>query len=541
MTQLRPHLWLIMAILSLSLPIAAQSQPKEGIPPLLTCQGQLLSSPGRPVPAGTYTMDFTILIDPKSPTTSGKWTEKQIVTVSGTSGLFSVVLGRSKTLEPELFNQHLWVQIQYSSGTSSFPTVLLPAQWVSVPYAFVAHHALTLGGLGNISLTQKPTDKQVLGYDADSGKWMPMTDQVGTGGGTGTTIKSSDTSINVGGTAPDYDLSVKKVAIDKIKGGNSTDAGKVLKLNSAGDKWELGTDLTGGGTGGGVTNVNSKTGAVTIIAGSNITVDNSGDSIRISATGGGGGNSGVTKLNNEEGDVKIDTIPGGGIRIETKDKIINISLAPGTEEGQILKWDGKKWKQVLLEPEVPVGTIVAYYREINNSDKLAPEGWLLCDGQSFSGDSFPALKKVLGEAENTPDLRGMFLRGTNVGRNGVSRLSQQAKKDYADPDEASRVGGTDLQKIGSVQQDTLGNHSHYMWNDQKITNGDPNSVSTSFADQPSLKEYYSVPMHNNSPSDDYGYRIRGTTHEADRGRVSLSGGLETRPNNVYINWIIKAR
>lgn len=526
MTQLRPHLWLIMAILSLSLPIAAQSQPKEGIPPLLTCQGQLLSSPGRPVPAGTYSITFTILDDPKTPTTGGIWTEDQIVTVSGTSGLFSVVLGRSTTLEPEFFNKHLWVQIQYSSGTSSFPTVLLPAQWVSVPYAFVAHHALTgpeLGGLGNVSIpTTGATDKQVLGYDAASGKWMPMTDQVGTGGGTGTTIKSDDKSIKVGGTAPDYDLSVASVGLDKIDTNGATN-GQVLKFNNG--KWGPDTDLTGGGTGGGVTSVNSKTGAVTIIAGSNITVDNSGDSIRISATGGGGGNSGVTKLNNEEGEVKIDTIPGGGIRIETKDKIINISLAPGTEEGQILKWDntGKKWKQVLLEPEVPVGTIVAYYREINNSDKLAPEGWLLCDGQPFSGNSFPALKSVLGEAENTPDLRGMFLRGTNVGQNGVSRLSQQAKKDYADPDEASRVGGTDLQKIGSVQRDAFQGHEHLVGNYSDahgtIAGGSP---------------FMFMPSTPNPNTKTFEIKTDGT-----HGTPRITH--ETRPSNVYINWIIKAR
>lgn len=534
MTQLRPHLWLIMAILSLSLPIAAQSQPKEGIPPLLTCQGQLLSSPGRPVPAGTYTMDFTILIDPKSPTTSGKWTEKQIVTVSGTSGLFSVVLGRSKTLEPELFNQHLWVQIQYSSGTSSFPTVLLPAQWVSVPYAFVAHHALTLGGLGNISLTQKPTDKQVLGYDADSGKWMPMTDQVGTGGGTGTTIKSDDKSIKVGGTAPDYDLSVASVGLDKIDKGSATKE-QVLKFD--GTKWAPGDDATGGGTGGGVTSVNSKTGAVNIIAGSNITVDNSGDSIRISATGGGGGNSGVTKLNDKDGDLKIEAKKDGGLTIETEDKIINISLAPGTEEGQTLKWDnaGKKWLAAADE-SVPLGTIVAYFGEITPT-KPAPKGWMLCDGQQFDIPSNTALFNFLG-TNRTPDLRGMFLRGTNVGQDGVSRLSQQAKKDYADPDEASRVGGTDLLKIGSVQQDAFQGHVHNSIYNPGNKNGPvPGSWDRfGYSDSQNVAEGLSAPGTGTPHTP---ITQNGKSEWAKYGDPRFTS--ETRPSNVYINWIIKAR
>jgi len=47
---------------------------------------------------------------------------------------------------------------------------------------------------------------------------------------------------------------------------------------------------TGGGGGGvAVDSVNGKTGAVSIVAGTNVTVNNAGSSIVISATGGGGG------------------------------------------------------------------------------------------------------------------------------------------------------------------------------------------------------------------------------------------------------------
>ena len=47
----------------------------------------------------------------------------------------------------------------------------------------------------------------------------------------------------------------------------------------------------GSGGGGAVDSVNGKVGSVAIIAGSNITINNSGASIQISSTGGGGGSS----------------------------------------------------------------------------------------------------------------------------------------------------------------------------------------------------------------------------------------------------------
>lgn len=51
--------------------------------------------------------------------------------------------------------------------------------------------------------------------------------------------------------------------------------------------------ISGGGTAG-VTSLNSKTGAITLAAGSNVTINESGNTLTINATGGGGGGSGTT-------------------------------------------------------------------------------------------------------------------------------------------------------------------------------------------------------------------------------------------------------
>lgn len=128
---------------------------------------------------------------------------------------------------------------------------------------------------------------------------------------------------------------------------------------------------------------------------------------------------------------------------------------------------------------VPVGLVISW-------PALAiPTGYLLCDGSSFSSATYPSLAAVLG-GTTLPDTRGYFLRG----RGGV------------DPD----VGRSLL----SIQADAFASHAHaYVdvgQNQVGITGG-----PTSFANAtPSTKQ------------------------------TSLTGGAETRPVNIAVNFIIKA-
>ena len=66
-----------------------------------------------------------------------------------------------------------------------------------------------------------------------------------------------------------------------------------------------------------------------------------------------------------------------------------------------------------------MGSIVIWFTNI------IPNGYLLCDGASFSQVTYPDLYAVLGNVNTTPDLRGYFLRGLNtsatVDPNGGSR------------------------------------------------------------------------------------------------------------------------
>lgn len=61
-------------------------------------------------------------------------------------------------------------------------------------------------------------------------------------------------------------------------------------------------------------------------------------------------------------------------------------------------------------PNIKPGTIVAYY----GSSVPAKSGWLLCDGQTFDQNTYPALYAALGNKNTTPNLKGYFIRGLDT-------------------------------------------------------------------------------------------------------------------------------
>ena len=138
---------------------------------------------------------------------------------------------------------------------------------------------------------------------------------------------------------------------------------------------------------------------------------------------------------------------------------------------------------------LPIGTVLATMVQMDTLDGI----WVLADGRASTMEYFQAT----GE-DKVPDLRGMFLRGLNVGR-------ADGKED---PDGASRVAG-------SYQTDSLKRHSHITMRPQDdawlgdITNGDVN-----FSGAP------------------YGCALIGT---------ELTGGEETRSRNSAVFWYVKVK
>lgn len=158
---------------------------------------------------------------------------------------------------------------------------------------------------------------------------------------------------------------------------------------------------------------------------------------------------------------------------------------------------------------VPSGSMLAY------GGASSPTGYLLCDGTSYLRATYPNLFTAIGTAYgaadgthfNVPDLRGRFQRGVSNGSGN-------------DPDAASRTasnaGGNTGDNVGSLQADAFSAHSHYYPSAQLNSGGGSSVFSPSVVTD-----------------------LNGTSTLTGTADSANTGGNETRPRNVYVNYIIK--
>ncbi len=172
--------------------------------------------------------------------------------------------------------------------------------------------------------------------------------------------------------------------------------------------------------------------------------------------------------------------------------------------------------------QVPVGTIVAF------GGTVAPAGWVFCDGSSVLRSTYSNLFTVIGTAFgaadgthfNVPDLRGMFLRGVDGSAN-------------QDPDKAARItlksGGNAGNNVGSYQANEISSHNH---------GGSTGGINGGFTGTDIYVEYTDAAGPYNTftrgVATTVANLIQSHTHS-----ISSQGGNETRPKNVYVNYIIK--
>ncbi|QEE09730.1 phage protein [Bartonella kosoyi] len=155
------------------------------------------------------------------------------------------------------------------------------------------------------------------------------------------------------------------------------------------------------------------------------------------------------------------------------------------------------------------------------SEKI-PSGWLLCDGKEYSRKSYANLFAVLGEiwgkgdgktTFNVPDLRGMFLRGLDSGKNiDKGRL------------------------LGSRQEESFKAHTHEGKTDStgKHQHSFSESENRIFeADWGDLKRYAALTLIKTTltePAGEHEHKIL----------LQKTGGDETRPINMAVVYAIKA-
>lgn len=189
---------------------------------------------------------------------------------------------------------------------------------------------------------------------------------------------------------------------------------------------------------------------------------------------------------------------------------------------------------------VPVGTIVPFAGVY--SEALRRRGWLFCTGQSILRKDWPELFGAIGTAWgkgndpgdqqrdgttfNVPDLRGRFVRGVD---GGTKR----------DPDahtrSASGPGGNKGAAIGSLQDDaTRAPRTPFVTGAESVKHThDLSPRAWTDGGESKLKSGGS-------------YSNRGTprtTHNREsHSHVVIGGGdTETRPKNVSVSWVIRAR
>ncbi|UZS00205.1 phage tail protein [Chondrinema litorale] len=162
--------------------------------------------------------------------------------------------------------------------------------------------------------------------------------------------------------------------------------------------------------------------------------------------------------------------------------------------------------------ETPIGSIIAWAGSLALL-QTATTDWLICDGSKIPRRKFPDLCDVISDywgpitGDNNdeytlPDLRGIFLRGVNQGRDD----------EYADPDVNLRekYDGKQSEGIGSFQKDEFKRHTH-------------NSNATRHHQENKQPGPHLVASGDN------------------KATIDPSGGNETRPKNAYIYYIIKAK
>lgn len=180
---------------------------------------------------------------------------------------------------------------------------------------------------------------------------------------------------------------------------------------------------------------------------------------------------------------------------------------------------------------MPIGAIIPYAGAVpDNSDDITVYGcagtWRLCNGAEYDPLEFTNLHLVLNDAWGTnrlPDLRGVFLRGTNY----------TAADAYKDPDVAARDrrGTNDNvgNEVGSFQTDAM----------QNVTGnvGDFDTYAAIHGEStgPFKQTWVYVGTGIGSGSNDSYNRV-----DFDLSRAARTS-TETRPINASVNFIIRVK
>jgi microcystin-dependent protein len=197
---------------------------------------------------------------------------------------------------------------------------------------------------------------------------------------------------------------------------------------------------------------------------------------------------------------------------------------------------------------VPTGAVIAFA----GTPAQVPDGWLLCDGAELSETLYPELFSVIGISHGgggglfrLPDYRGRFLRGQDL---GIGRDPNRTTRS------AMATGGATGDTVGTVQGDafqghrhTLGSHAHTIFSDEHSHTLFASNATSSTgpraeravgdpATNGSLTAAIEADTHNHT----MGSNASSMTNPSNLpGYPPASFAFETRPENAYVNYIIR--
>ncbi|MCC6234815.1 MAG: tail fiber protein [Verrucomicrobiales bacterium] len=171
---------------------------------------------------------------------------------------------------------------------------------------------------------------------------------------------------------------------------------------------------------------------------------------------------------------------------------------------------------------LPVGSLVAFAGAAASVPET--QGWLLCDGREVEAAIYPELDRVLGSSWGRatavgrirlPDLRGRFVRGVNAGAPGEDHDPEAASR------RASAPGGDEGDRPGSYQEDAVGPHRHPLMGAGDAIGAGPAGEWVRF----------------------FGTKVPDDAAPVVRNLAAIEPGegVETRPRNVAVHWLIRAR
>lgn len=188
----------------------------------------------------------------------------------------------------------------------------------------------------------------------------------------------------------------------------------------------------------------------------------------------------------------------------------------------------------LVIPSLEANSVVPVGSTIPFAGSSAPTGWLICDGAEISRTTYAELFAVIGTAFGSgdgittfvlPDLRGKFVRGVDGGTGN-------------DPDAGTRTaqssGGNTGNNVGSVQGDAFQGH----WHEERVggnnVNANGGNVGNSYragrdGSGTNINTSNDTQFNNVSTQDPISDGVNGTPRTSS----------ETRPINVYLNYIIR--